>query len=590
MLLDRILSQRLNRRRLLYGTAATASSLAAGSLLTACGGDPLATAPTQAPSDTGSEPAEDETTTPETADETPETSDQANGTPREGGTAVYLAPQEGSHMVPSFSSFSTVIVPSAPFFNGLTKPGPDLEPVPDLAHEWEISEDGTHYVFHLRDDVTWHDGEPFTAHDVKFTWEVIAHPDNVTAAQLFNFFSRLEGAVEYRQGDAEEITGVQVIDDYTVEVTLDSPWAPFLTVGSNQYIIPHHILGDVPVDEILEQPYARAPIGTGPFVFEAWQAGDSIIGRANEEYFDGRPILDRVVYRMIPGGDANLAMTGLRSGEINFTEITLDTYDMLRDDPNVRFSLKPGAGNRYIEFNLTSPFFEDVRVRKALSYALDRQTIADTVWNGRAEIYNSVFPYDWWSTKQDTTLFDNDPEQAKALLEEAGWIEGPDGIREKDGRRFSFTMYAIYNDYPLVVQQQWRAVGVEVIHEFVDFPTMSGQYYTTGLFDAVALQVPYFLYTDPHYSLPGYFLSANNRNSYDNPRSDELILEAAAAVDQDERQRLYYEWQEVIAQDVPHLWIGNPTQVTAYSANLVTPDLSSGYFEWREVKEWYYVE
>jgi peptide/nickel transport system substrate-binding protein len=352
-----------------------------------------------------------------------------------------------------------------------------------------------------------------------------------------------------------------------------------------QYIIPKHILGEIPVASILEQPYARAPIGTGPFVFEAWNAGESIIAKAYDNHFVGRPALDQVVLRVVVL-EPNAMVTALKSGELTAADITFDVFDALQGDESVRLVQKFGQTNQYIEFNFLSPFFADLNVRKALSFGLNRQAIADLIWAGRAKIYNSVFPYDWWPTKQDTTMFDNDPEQAKALLDAAGWTVGSDGIREKDGQKFSFTMHALIGDQWLVVQQQWKEIGVEVKVETVDFPTLSTQYYLTKVFEAVALNVPYSLYTDPHYSLPGYFLSANNRNSYNNPRSDELILAAAASGDQEERKRLYYEWQEVIAADVPHLWVGNPDHTYAYAANLVTPDRTSSYFEWREAKDW----
>lgn len=517
----------------------------------------------------------------------PNTSHRAadNRLQAQGGTAIYLVGQEGSHLVPSFSSFSTVIVPTAPFFNGLTRPGADREPTPDLAESWTVSDDGLVYTFSLRQGVTWHDGQPFTAADVKFTWEVIAHPDNATSAQLFNFFSLLEGAPDYRAGAASEISGIRVIDDYTIEAVLSAPSAPFLTIASNQFIIPKHILGEIPVAQILEHSYARAPIGTGPFKFEAWNAGDSIVGTAYDGHFAGRPLLDTIVLR-VAGLEANALVTALKSGELNAAAISLADFDTLQGDDSVRLVQKTGQANQYIEFNFASPFFQDLRVRKALSYGLNRQAIVDLVWNGRAKIYNSVFPFDWWPTKQDTTIFDNDQAQARALLDEAGWVEGSDGVREKDGRKFSFTLYALSGDHWLVVQQQWKDIGIEATIETVDFPTLSSQYYLTKVFDAVALTIPYTLYTDPHYSLPGYFLSANNRNSYNNPKSDELILAAAATSDQTERQRLYYEWQEVIAADVPHLWIGNPDQTYAYTSNLISPDRTSQYFEWRDVKEW----
>ena len=504
-----------------------------------------------------------------------------------GGTAIYYIGQEGAHIFPSFSSFSTVIEPSAPFFNGLTRPGLEREPTPDLAESWTISDDGKTYVFTLRKDVLWHDGQPFTAADVKFTWEVIGHPDNTGSFQLFNFFSLLEGAPEYRAGDADEIIGVRVVDDYTIEARLTEPSAPFLTIASNQFIVPRHILVDIPVAQMLESPYARAPIGTGPFVFEAWNAGDSIVGSAFDDHFAGRPTLDRVVLKL-PELDTNGTVTAFKSGELNASDTTLEVLDALQGDPTVRLLEKPGQANQYIEFNLISPFFQDLNVRKALSYALNRQAISDLAWQGRAKIYNSVFPYDWWPTKTDTTIFDNDVEQAKALLDEAGWTLGSSGLREKDGVPFSFPMYSLNNPWWLIVQQQWREIGVDARVEYVDFPTLRDQYYLTHIFDAVALTIPYGLYTDPHYSLPGYFLSANNRNAYKNPRSDELILAAAATNDQEERKKLYYEWQEVIAQDVPHLWIGNPDQVYGYTASLVSPERTSAYFEWREVRDWYF--
>jgi peptide/nickel transport system substrate-binding protein len=512
---------------------------------------------------------------------------------RRGGTAVFFGSQEGAHLFPSFSSFSTVIVPTAPFFNGLTKPGPNLEPVPDLAESWTVSPDGKGYTFKLRQGVKWHDGQPFSAGDVKFTWEVIAHPDNKTSGQLFTFFDRIEGAADFRAGKAPEIAGVRVVDDATVEVRLSEPSAIFLTIGSNQYIVPRHVLKDVPVGEMLKHPYARAPIGTGPFAFEGWKAGDSIVGKAFDDHFAGRPHLDRVVFRILPGADQNTLISGLKSNELHAvsgnTGISLDTYDLLQGDPTVRTILKPGQNNQYIEFNLKKPLFEDVRVRKALSYALDRKAIAEAVWKGRAEIYNSVFASgEWWPTKKDTTLFDNDPAQARRLLDEAGWTLGADGIREKGGQKFRFTMYSIFNDWPLVVQQQWRQIGIDMQHEFIDFATMNAQYYSTKTFDAVGLQIINTLYTDPHYPLPGYFASKLNRNGYNNPQSDELLDKAAAASTQDERRRYYYEWQEVVARDVPHLWIGTPGQAYAYSADLVTPDRTNGYFDWRDVKEWYW--
>src|SRR5262249_62040993 len=142
------------------------------------------------------------------------------------------------------------------------------------------------------------------------------------------------------------------------------------------------------------------------------------------------------VYRTRPNPDANTIITGLKSRDFTMSGIGPDTYDLLKDDPTTRTVLKPGKNNMYVEFNVRKPLFDDVRVRKALSYAVDRKALSDAIWKGRADIYNSVFPYDWWPTKQNTTLFDNDVEQAKRLLDEAGGEDGGDGRRQKDGPKF----------------------------------------------------------------------------------------------------------------------------------------------------------
>lgn len=508
---------------------------------------------------------------------------------KQGGTAIVPSGASTPHLIPSLNAFSTYINPTVPFYSGVTTPGPDFQPAPDLAESWTVSEDGTVFTFTFRPNVTWHDGQPFSANDVKFTWELISHPLNVTAVQLYDFFSNLVGAEEFHTGAAPEITGVKVIDELTLEATLKGPWAPFLTIGTAQYILPRHILGDVPVDKIVEHEFARHPIGTGPFVFESWEADNFIVSNAFESYWRGRPALDQFIQRAVTP-DNNTVVPALESNEYNSAALSLQVIDTLPESPSITVRQRPGAANQYIEFNLARPLFQDVRVRKALSFALNRQAIVDAIWQGRASIYNSVFPFDWWATKQDTTIFDNDPEQAKALLDEAGWLVGDDGIREKEGVKFSFLFQANIETWPLVVQQQWKDIGIETEFEYITFQTFSEQFYLVGDFDVYGMNVPYTLYADPHYALPGYFLSTNNRNQYVNPRSDELIIAAASTYDIEERKAHYYEWQEVIAQDIPHLWIANPDVAYGYSPGLITPERSGSYWETRELYDWFWAD
>jgi len=517
----------------------------------------------------------------------PGAAQETSPTPAYGGTIIIGGGAASPHLIPSVNASSVYIGATVPFYSGLTAPGPDFSPQPDLAEGWTVSDDGLVFIFNLRPNVTFHDGAPFTAADVKFTWELIADPLNVTAVQLYDFFSNIDGAVAYHNGEADEITGIRIVDDLTLEVTLIAPWAPFLTIGTAQYILPAHILADVPADQIVSHSFARQPVGTGPFVFQEWEADNFIRSTAFENYWRGRPYADVLIQRALTL-DNNTTIPALESNDVNVAALSLTVIDSLPAEPSVQVRQRAGLANQYVEFNLAKPKLQDVRVRKALSYAINRQQIVDTVWQGRAQIYNSVFPYDWWATKQDTTLFDNDVEQAKALLDEAGWVVGEDGIREKDGEKLSFVFHAIVQDWSLIVQQQWRDIGVDAIFEFTQWATFSEQFYFKGEFEVFGMNVPYSLYADPHYALPGYFHSQGNRNEYRNPLSDELIDQAASSYDVEERKASYYEWQEVIAQDLPHLWIANPNIAWAYSPGLVVPERSGSHWELREIYSWFW--
>ncbi len=160
--------------------------------------------------------------------------------------------------------------PTTPlFFNGLTRPDENAQPSPDLAESWTISDDNLTYTFKLRQGVTFHDGQPFSAQDVKFTWQTICHPENQPARQLAGFFRRVKGVPEYLEGKATEIAGVTIVDDHTIKVELSEIYAPFLSISAGQFIIPQHIWKDVPATELGSHEAARIPVGTGPFVVES---------------------------------------------------------------------------------------------------------------------------------------------------------------------------------------------------------------------------------------------------------------------------------------------------------------------------------
>src|SRR3972149_3834707 len=172
----------------------------------------------------------------------------ATPSPRVGGTVVASSTHPQS-LNPILTPVSTTIFTTPLIYNGLTRPGDGMEPLPDLAGSWDISADGLTFTFHLRNGVKWHDGQPFTARDVKYSWEATCHPDNTTGRQICGFFSRVKGATDFTAGKATEIAGIKVLDDQTVQVEMTAIYAPFLTISAGQMIIPKHIWESVPVKE-----------------------------------------------------------------------------------------------------------------------------------------------------------------------------------------------------------------------------------------------------------------------------------------------------------------------------------------------------
>ena len=508
--------------------------------------------------------------------------------PRRGGQAVIYITHPDT-LNPVISPVSTTIYNTPFFYSGLTRPADDYQPQADLAESWTASPDGKVFTFKLRQGVKFHDGQPFTADDVKFTWELISHPDNVTGRQIAGFFSRVVGAADYTAGKATEIAGIKVLDPYTVQVTLTDVYAPFLTISAGQPILPKALWKDVPVKQLAAHPASRRPVGTGPFVLDTWTANESIVMHAYEDYHLGRANLDRIVSLAV--ADQTTGFGLLKSGELDamglYSSVPIDNYEELKNDPNLEARPVPGLANMYAEFNLRNPLFQDVRVRKALSYATDRGALRNDLWRGQAQHINSPIHPAFWAANPNTTTFDNDPAKAADLFAQAGWKRGSDGILEKDGQRLRFKMQTIQRDYDVVLQEQWKKQGVDVQVERMDFGSFWAPLYLQGKTELAGLNLPFGLYLDPDYPLTGYFSSRLNRNKYKNEKIDELIPAATATLDREERRKRYFDFQETLAQDVPHLWLGVPNEIWGIRKGLVIPKKQTGYLTIRAIKDWY---
>lgn len=350
----------------------------------------------------------------------------------------------------------------------------DGSAVPRLADYWEIAADGLTYTVYLQQNVTWHDGEPFTADDVIHTF------DMATA----------EGSMSPRKGSIDEaLESYTKIDDYTVEFKAKFQSAIFVFDVLAQFgIMPKHIWenvapADVPGDPGTTGQDATRVIGTGPFKFVEWVQGSNVTLEKNADYWSEMftPVIDTYTYQVITDPASNIA--ALQTGQSDYTEVPFGLARSLRDsNPELKIIDYDTTSINYFVANqdpAKSLAFADVKVRQALLYALDREVIADTVFDGFAERADGTQPIvsPAYAPDRINTIYLYDPEKAASLLDEAGWTVGADGIREKDGQRLSFEMYysegyAPYETQVPYMQQAWREAGIEMIPAIIPFPTL----------------------------------------------------------------------------------------------------------------------
>ncbi len=324
-------------------------------------------------------------------------------------------------------------------YNALVQVNPeDTTVMPDLAERWEVSDDDLTYTYYLRKDVKWHDGEPFTAHDVKFTYEAILNPE-VNSPRRADFVDLLSPE------------NIVVVDDYTIRFTLNQIDASWLCCKDIYGILPKHILGDLTPAEFNAAPFnTTEPVGTGPFMFHEWVKDDHVALVKNPDYFDGAPQPDYWYYKVVE--NETVAFAQLQTGEVDYSTVTAALWDQAQQVEHLDCAAYPRFAFTFYTYNLDpekTPLFQDVRTRQALLYALDREAMIDSIVFGLADVANSTVPPVSWAHNPDNEpVYPYDPDKAEQLLDDAGWKdEDGDGVREahgvegvEDGTKFSFNL------------------------------------------------------------------------------------------------------------------------------------------------------
>ena len=410
-------------------------------------------------------------------------------------------------------------------FNGLTAHDGDNQVVPGLAESWDFDEETCTYTFHLAENVKWHDGEPFTAEDVKFTIEAIMDPENGS-----------ENAPNYE--DVQEIT---VVDDHTVSFKLDAPNVAFLDYMT-MAVLPKHLLEG---EDMQTSDFFRHPVGTGPYKLESWEEGQAITLVKNEDYFKGEPNIDTVVFKIVP--DDNAKALQLKSGELDLALLTpKDAATFTEDEAYTCYDMKT-SDYRGILFNFWNEYWQENRdLIPAVCYAMDRESIINAVLLGQGmpaygplqrNIYNN----------EDVEHYDYDPEKAKAVLEEAGCEIGDDGYYYRNGEKVGFVISVgagdqVRIDIAQIAAQQLQQIGMDVTVEIPAQVDWGGQMaYLIGWgspFDA----------DDHTYKVFGTDKGANY-SGYSNELVDQYLTEARQSDDPEVRKEAYDKFQVELAKD-----------------------------------------
>ena len=429
-------------------------------------------------------------------------------------------------------------------FNGLTAHDKDNNIIPALAKSWDYDEATLTYTFHLRDDVKWHDGEPFTAEDVKFTYDTINNPDNGS-----------EIATNY-----EDITNIEIVDDYTVKITLKNKnvaMLDYLSVG----IIPKHILEG---QDIMTSDFNRHPIGTGPYKFANWDEGQGITLVKNEEYFRKSPNIDKIIFKIV--NDTKARVMQLKSGELDLAQVTPKDIETFKNDDNFVIDIMKTSDYRGIMYNFNYPLFKENReLPNALSYAIDREAIVDNILLGYGDAAYSPLQMGIYNDSE-MERFEYNPEKAKKLLEEAGWQLGSDGIYSKNGTKLSFELVCMEGDQERIdianfASQELNQIGVDVrvtVKSDIDWENQAAFLIGWGSpFDP-----------DDHTYKVFSTNGGANYNSYSNEKIDELLTKARQTDVYEERLEYYKEFQEEMTKDLPYTFLAYIDSIYVAKNNL----------------------
>ena len=463
-----------------------------------------------------------------------------------GGTLVDALSGEPSGLIAMMAGESSASVIASNIFNSLLKYDKNLELTGELAQSWDVSSDQKTITFHLKPNLKWADGQPLTSEDVLFTWKTVT--DDKTRSPY--------GA------DYKLVKRAEAPDSNTFKVTYAQPYAPALDSWSGLHILPKHLLKD---QDINNTPFSRNPVGSHYYQLDQWKKGESLSLKRNPNATQGQAKIDHLVSRIIP--DRAAQFLELMADNIDSMSLNSIQYARIfpsRPDLTAKIAQYKELGNSYtyLGFNLKHRPFDDVRVRQAINYAIDKQEIIDGVLLGLGLPVASPYkPGTRWSNPK-LQPYPYDPHKAIALLKEAGFEDHDhDGILDRDGQPLSFEILTNQNKEremsAVLVQRRLKEIGIDVKIRVVEWATFISRFIKTGDFNVVLLGWGLGLEPDQYniwhssQQAPGQF----NFIGYNNPKVDKLLEAGRLELNPDKRMKIYHDFSEILLEDSPVVYL-----------------------------------
>lgn len=581
-----LLEGRISRRDFIRQvTVLGISGSVIASVLAACGGDDdddddggaAADNPTATPEPTDDEDGdEDEDDEPE-----PTESEPSDGEPTQGGQIIIGTLGEAQSINPFLVNETEGTWRCSMLFDQFVEIDPTTYEVrPKLAKEWTISDDALEYTFTLQDNVLFSDGAPLTMEDISFFIHGVLHPD--TGSPFVPEFIGIEGAEDYNNGEADEISGVEVVDDQTLVIRVVEPNAAFLVNLENIRPVP---AAQLEGESLTESEFFQNPIGAGPFKYVSWDIGGDFVAERNENYWQsGKPYLDRFVHRVI--ADSQTLVLALETGEIDASNYPAPTVaQSLEEIETLEVLVPPFSQPDGWAFNLEHEALAHMEVRRAIALAMNMEQFASDFLLGLGEVGIGPLAPDNWAFNPNLEPLPYDPDQARELLAEAGY---PDG-----GFAVEFTTNQgniLREDFLTFTQQALEPLGITVEPNLTEW-TQVVEAATNGTFEAIcptwsgAIVEPDELYFTLHSE------SSRNVYHYRNAEVDALLEEGRVTVDQDRRREIYYRVQEILMEEVPIFWAWYRPFIHVTSkrfAGYTDSNLTGGLFV--NLENWYVVD